>query len=326
MIQMLKVFVVTVAIFSAGCSEETPKLYGKKGIQAKNIDVNFEREDLNPAVDILFIVDDSGSMGIHQRNISKNINQFLLAFEKNTDIDYHIGVITTDNDSTAKSGKLQGGPPHFITRKTSNGLDLLRQRLQVGTWGSGSEAIFDPVVNAVTPPLSTGFNKDFFRPKAYFALIMITDAEEQSNQWTGPDFHNYLVNLKNGDQNKVVYYAAYVPTSENCPTEENAARLLENFFSLVKAKTFSLCDPDFGSKLAGVGADLVKRVNRRILLDTRPVISTIEITFGTQVIPPSETDGWMYNIEDNSLIFGKYLVWTEQPAGTTVKVNYLPVE
>lgn len=309
-----------------GCSKETPKLYGRPGVQQKNTDVTFDREDLNPAVDILFIVDDSGSMLQHQRNLSSNVDLFLQEFQNSKDIDYHIGVITSDNFSSNKGGRLQGTPT-FVSRNTPNGLALLRSRLVPGTSGSGFEQVFDPVVNALSVPLLTGHNKDFFRPKAHFALVVITDAEEQSTSFSGPDFHNWMVNLKGGDVSKLSYYGAYIPVSDSsCYREEDEPYQLEAFFQLVKATTFGLCDRDFGSRLAGIGADLVKKVNRRILLENRPVVSTIKITFGSQLIPPDAKKGWVYNIEDNSLTFGSEIDWTSQPVGTTVSVSYLPVE
>lgn len=70
-----------------------------------------------------------------------------------------------------------------------------------------------------------------------------------------------------------------------------------DFYSLTNV--FSLCDPNFGQKLAEVGADIRLRVSQKIPLPVRPVDGTIKLKYGTQVI---DKKWWKYDFGTNSII------------------------
>lgn len=53
------------------------------------------RKTYHPLVDILFVIDDSGSMGQKQNILSKNSELFIDQFLKIKSIDYHIGVTSS---------------------------------------------------------------------------------------------------------------------------------------------------------------------------------------------------------------------------------------
>jgi hypothetical protein len=65
-------------------------------------------EVFDPRVDILFVVDSSGSMMSHQENLAKNIDLFVDKFVQAGTLDFHVGVITTDMDFTGHKGQLWG--------------------------------------------------------------------------------------------------------------------------------------------------------------------------------------------------------------------------
>ena len=60
-------------------------------------------------VDILFVVDDSGSMGEEQSNLAANFSA-LMQEANQWGIDFQMGVITMDIKKDSASGKLQGNP------------------------------------------------------------------------------------------------------------------------------------------------------------------------------------------------------------------------
>ena len=309
-----------ILVGTSSCSEESPKKvpmqFAKKEIikDASDTKVTFNR-----AVDILFVVDNSGSMESHQTNLAKNVKLFTQAILANQLLDYHIGVVTTDMDESSESGKLYGSLK-YITRTTPNGAAILEASLQPGTGGSSEEQEFAPVVAALTPPLATGFNKGFYRPDAYLAVIMITDEEEQS-YISSKDFYKFLLGLKSGDATKVITYGVYLPTGDpKCEYGEQTK--LEEFFKLASSKTFGLCDVDFGMKLADLGADLVHRVGTVFYL-TRPAQSdTIKVVFGSQVVPNDPKLGWIYDPSRNALIFGDDIDLKPEPPGTQVEVTF----
>ena len=64
-------------------------------------------------------------------------------------------------------------------------------------------------------------------------------------------------------------------------------------------------------------------VNKPVVLSKAPIVSTIQVTFGTQVIPSDFNTGWFYNPKDNSIEFGKDLFLDEnQPADAKIDVSF----
>ena len=291
----------------------------------------------NPKIDILFVVDNSGSMDSHQTTLSRNIALFTNEIFKSKTLDFHIGVVTSTADgnfgSTPGTNGILVGNPNYIDKNTPNGVSLLASDLMVGTMGSGSEMFFDPVVLALSSANTTGPNIGFYRPDAYLAVIFITDAEDQSSRTHTPqDFYNSLLALKSGAKEKILSYGAIIPTGDRtgCPRDDGSVTPLriEKFFQLtggaLNTTYYSLCDPQYGVKLAGVGADIVMKTGRYMFLDRRPIIETIKVTFGTQVVPEDPKVGWSFNPSKNAIELGDGIVWSSQPPNTAVEVTFDP--
>ena len=277
-----------------------------------------------PTVDILFVVDDSGSMGGHQTNLATNIDLFTSGLGKTQILDYHIGVTTTDFGFST-SGTLRGFP-NFVDKNTPDGLIRLRNNLIVGTSGSGTESVFKPTIDALSEPNLSGSNKGFYRPEAYLALVFVTDAVDQSD-YQAPDTYNFLMNLKDWDREKVISYGVIIPSSEkNCDRDDSGETPLkiEEFLHMTKGISFSLCAPDYGQRLAAIGDDLVRRVGMFIPMKQIPVVKTIQVKYGTQIIEEDVDAGWSYDPGRVGINLGPSRALEEQPAGTELEVTFVP--
>lgn len=325
------VFVLAIVI---GCANESPKLVplpiGKK---ERVKDLGGTKVSFNRAVDILFVIDDSGSMGDHQANLAKNVKLFTQSIINNQILDYHIGVLTSNMDSepfnpapgVTYKGELWG-VTKFVTRQTPNAQLVLESNLQPGTSGSSTEVFFTPVQAALTNPLVSNENAGFYRSDAYLVVVFVTDADDQS-QMKAADFQKFLVNLKGGDPTKVIAYGAYIPTVDTtCRTAEDHARKIEEFFALVGGKTLGLCDVDFGTKLADLGADLVKRIGSVLTLSRPAQADTIVVSFGSQVIPNDPYKGWVFDPVRNAISFGEGIDLKPEPPGTEVEVDFIAAQ
>lgn len=333
---LLALFVATVAsMVLGGCSPESPKLVPLPVAKPERVrDVSDIRVSFQRAVDILFVVDDSGSMSTHQQNLAKNIGLFTQGMKANQTLDYHIGVLTSNMDSRPWSpdpgygwkGELNG-LTKFVTKLTPNGDQVLARNLNPGTDGSATEVFFTPVQAALTPPLVAGVNKGFYRPDAYLAVIFLTDADDQSRV-SATDFHKFLLGLKGGDPDKIISYGVYIPSgAPNCSRSgEPSPRKLEEFFKLTKGTTLGLCDADYGMKLAELGADLVRRVGSLLYLSRPAIPETIKVTFGSQTIPNHPDLGWIYDPSRNALIFGEQIELLPEPTGTEIEVDFIAAE
>lgn len=330
-----------VAVFSAallmgaGCAEQSPKKVPMQFVKNERIkDSGGNKVSFNRAVDILFVIDDSGSMQGHQANLAKNVKLFTQGITGNQILDYHIGVVTSNMDSPgwnpkpgfAFKGELWG-TTKFITKQTVQGAAELEKNLQPGTNGSATEMFFSPVQAALTPPMLTGPNAGFYRPDAYLAVIFLTDSEDQSSL-SANDFYRFLLNLKGGDTSKIITYGVNIPTTDHsCDRSgEPEPNKLEAFYKLSSAKTLGLCDADFGTKLAELGDDLARRVGSVLYL-TRPAQpDTITVTYGTQTVPNDPRFGWVYDPVRNALIFGEEIDLLPEPQGTQVEVDFIAAE
>ncbi len=329
----VSVFTVMVcAAFSlSACSPASPKLVPLPLIKKERVrNSGGTKVSFNRAVDILFVVDDSGSMGEHQGNLSKNVQLFTQGIWSNQILDFHIGVTSSNMDTDPYrprpgygwKGELNGGVK-YVTRNTPNGQRELETNLVIGTEGSGSEEFFTPVRAALTAPLTQGPNNGFFRPDAYLAVIFLTDTDDQSDL-SASDFYKFLVNLKGGDPSKIISYGVYIPKIDQVCNRsgEEIPNKLEEFFKLAKAQTLGLCDADYGMKLAELGADLVRRVGSVLYLSRAPQPDTIFVSFGSQTIPNDSKIGWVFDPVRNALVFGDEIDLQPEPTGTQVEVDF----
>jgi hypothetical protein len=339
---------------SAGCSQTAEKgAIPPQGPPQKKVTDSDETVSFNPRVDILFVVDDSGSMASHQANLSKNIKLFTAEIQKTTFLDYHIGVVTTSMDGLDPNTPYDpsdpwGTPPcdnvqatracgdgrlvrwktkvPYIDNNTPNGLAILETNLQPGANGSGEEHIFDPIAAALTQPFENTVNAGFLRADATLAIVIVTDTEDQSRSFpTAKGLFDLLVNLKGGKADKVLAYGAIIPSSvarPTCPRDEYSPAKIEEFIALAKGLEYNVCDPDYGTKLAHIAADVVQKVGRIMYLSHPPVVDTITVTYGSQVIPNDPDKGWVYDPVRNALVFGTKIVLTVQPPGTQLSVNF----
>ncbi len=94
-------------------------------------------------VDILFVIDDSGSMSDKQQKLRDSIDNFIKQ-AKTWHNDYHLGVIDVCVNDARIRGKLNLGAankvPRYITPQTPDGLDLFKKYVLLGDTESCSDA------------------------------------------------------------------------------------------------------------------------------------------------------------------------------------------
>lgn len=146
-----------------GCQSESRNLapptvqYGKAVTEGAGVQI-----DINAEVDIVFVIDDSGSMIPHQTKLAKNIDGFVDAFAKNSIVDFHLGVLSiwdstrygrydVDSNQVTSPGKVpfinRDGKQqfdqigHLRSLKTSPGKEALLQTQPPNYVVRGSEFI-----------------------------------------------------------------------------------------------------------------------------------------------------------------------------------------
>ncbi|MBL7543648.1 MAG: VWA domain-containing protein [Bdellovibrionaceae bacterium] len=321
--------VLVLSFVLGSCSSpESPKLIPRAVVQKA-----VAEEDTSVRsgkVDILFVVDNSGSMSSYQANLSANIGRFINVFFNGASVDYQIGVVSTDADKWATKnccGRLLGTPA-VIDTVTPDGNLNLSKRLEVGTDGSATERAFDPVTLALSEPLVSTVNSGFLRKDAYLAIIFITDAEDQSDI-SPEDFYQFLLTLK-GVPERILAYGAIIPTGyedpSNCGRDSGEPLKIERFLAMTAntgKNIFNLCSSDFGDRLAGVAKDVVEHVAGMVYLKYPPIVESIKVSYGSQIVPMDHEYGWSFDAGLNAVYIGKKFVLDPlQPNGTKIMVDY----
>lgn len=141
-------------------------------------------------VDVLWVIDNSGSMSRKQQKVKENFNAFVAKLtSEETDIDYHIGVITTDTyNSSNEAGRLQNHAglskpwvgPDTCPVGSCDPVERFNQNASVGVTGSGDEKGLLAAMLALSPPLTAGHNAGFLRDDAALFIIILSDEEDSS--------------------------------------------------------------------------------------------------------------------------------------------------
>ncbi len=164
--------------------------------------------NLNRNIDILFVIDDSGSMGEEQASLARNFPAFINVLNTIPGglPDVHIGVVSSNvgtggvniggcssaTQPEGDDGDLQTNgcagvtagyledirqPDGSRTRNYSGALaDVFTCMAQLGTTGCGFEAHLESAFRALSP----GKNAGFLRPDAYLAIIFVADEDDCS--------------------------------------------------------------------------------------------------------------------------------------------------
>lgn len=262
-----------------------------------------------PKVNILFVVDNSGSMKGYQAKMAANIQLFAETFFENSRVDYRIGVVPVYdskylNDKTvyATSGLRKMNPlgelvtlkgadgaeipgQVYITRDTPNPKEVLKNTVMIGTqWGPEAEESFSPVLAITNLQTNLEKNKGFYEPEAYLAVIFLTDADDVTPGLSAEDFYQRLINLKGGDRSKVLIAAA-LPNRDNhdqsCAKDgRGPVQAFPSLLSVSGGIFADLCSRDFGAHLAEFGHNLVQRLAaQKRQLDFTPDITTLKICY-----------------------------------------------
>lgn len=245
--------------------------------------------DANGKVDILFVVDNSGSMADNQQNLVNNFGRFYKVLQE-LNLDWQIGVVTTDN------GVLQGRT-RIITPSTPDIQGTFSENALVGVAGSGDEKGLEFAYQALSEPLVSSQNRGFLRPDAGLRVIILSDEEDYSSR--NVDFYvSFFQSLKLSP--RLVTVNGITGEDSGCNTSCGAADAARRYADAVAATggiTASICTCDFISALEALAADA------QVYQDTFPLSQTpVEATIQVLVNGQARYD-WSYDASLNSVVF-----------------------
>lgn len=257
-----------------------------------------------PSVDVLFIVDNSGSMSEEQRALRDNFSLFMQYFA-GSGLDYHVGVISTDCDSPRTKGVLiedSSSNTAYIddTFTGEEATASFQQRANLGTNGSSDERGKDAAWAALVTNATTT-SAGFMRDEADLSIIVISDERDWSHDVTVNEFSSWMTALK---PDGATYFSSVVGLGNGCPTAERGTGYLE-VTGNVGGIEWDICSTDYASLLDQLGLQAAGLKNE-FFLSLVPVESSIAVSVTDPeggVTDYSAGSDWTYSQSRNSVSF-----------------------
>lgn len=302
------------------------------GTEAGVVDETVEWETA-PAVDILFVVDDSGSMCEEQQRLRDNFSAFIQSAQQWGN-SFRIGVTTTcvhNEDACDGVGRLRSEfyPPD---RWSDNDTwDTFLTNVMVGCNGGSDiqEAALEGAFRALSRPNTsetetgcqqdsdcevplvclpdrgacTGFNAGFLRADAALEIVVLSDEEDQSD--APLDFYlAFFQSLKRHlGKGGARLHAIVGDESDGCrnPTSGTNAQAGDRYIYVARRTSGvvgSICDDSFADTLASIGEEAFTPAWEH-RLSRQPISATIAVDVNGE---PCET-GWYYAPLQRSVVF-----------------------
>lgn len=261
-------------------------------------------QDTNAAADLLFVLDDSGSVEDSFAVVERFFDGLVGALER-YEVDLHVGVITTDVDDPEHAGRLRSaGDVRFITNDTPDREATFAELVQVG-FAAINERGFDATFLALETYRDSPENSGFYRPDAALHVFVWSDEPDQSETLTLHEFIRWFGGLKPTPGQATFNVLGGIDGDYAAAAEALDGQAINGFS---QARWTASLD-GFGLTVAGLP--------RAVFLSRRPVPATL----GVEVDPALEAPlDWSYNPVANAIEFGAEV----PPAGSTITVRYTP--
>ena len=278
------------------------KQYGEGVIEEWFID-SWEQEE-TPILDILWVIDNSGSMSSHQANLSTNISYFMNDFIQ-LGVDFNMAVITTDDHTFSQ----------IITDQDTNAVSLLAQSVITGTYGSGIERGIKMAHDSLSDSNYAGPGGNFFRQDSKLVIIFVSDEPDSSY----PGWNSFTSFF---DQIKPAGYFIPFGIIGDPPSGCNGggwqgAMYGQGYYELINrygGYWYSICESDWGTQMQSLGNQVIAQ-SRFPLSESDPVEDTISVFVDGQELE----EGWAYDSLTNQVVFDSGSI---PEAGETIRIEY----
>lgn len=328
----------SVGLSAVACGERVPNfkmLSRTQGFMSSGV--------TNNKVDILWVIDNSGTMGPKQDNLRTSINSFMSQFVTKG-MDYRIAVVTTDiravdpaapNDPNV-SGQAacfvaSGANPQIITPSTPDATTKLGENADVGFFGSADAHGLDAVELALSEPNLSGCNAGFLRDDAFLAVIEFSDADDNTAA-TVNGLLTFLDGLKppvstpNGGSVRSYFASAMIVedlTRQECidlgPFSEVGTKFID-LATQTGGSIASICDTDFSAGLLSVSTKILEATTA-VRLQYEPQAGTIIVFQNLTLVPEDATNGWTFDAATNRVVFHGTAI---PSAGVQIYIDYTP--
>lgn len=307
----------------------------------------------NTKIDILWVIDNSGSMATSQSALISNFQDFIGNF-KQKNYDFQMAVVSTDaylglynhhsSSFDFKDGSNQfghSGVP-IVTSTTPDFDNIFLTNVHLGDQGSGDERAFQSFKESLNANLNSGF----LRPDAFLSIIIVSDEDDFSHDsqvftenYNDPDLHNvqsfvdYLDGITNSNNTNRKYsvsaLAIFDETCRQSLTDSFSGRKIAyRYAQLVDATSGikgSLCE-NFSQQLNFISDNIIQLATQ-FHLTRLPKEDSIKVYINGSLVPKvsdieNPSNGWVYLSDTNSIRFFGTAI---PPQNASIKIDFDPV-
>jgi hypothetical protein len=213
-------------------------------------------EDECTKMDLVFIVDNSGSMSQEQASLRTNFPKFIQVIEsyrtkQGRELDFRVAVTSTDASADRGRFRTNGAiSRQWLERSDPNLAMVFGQRAEMGTGGSPSEEPLETLKLSLVDRIADRTNGDFLRADALLAVVILTD-EDVAGRKAVDAYISDLDGVKAGKRERwaSAVIAGPTPLPSGCPAA--SARQLQDYTTKVGANGVfsSICDADLSGAL-----------------------------------------------------------------------------
>jgi hypothetical protein len=262
-------------------------------------------------LDILWVIDNSGSMRDEQEALGSNFSAFIDDFiTKN--VDFKMAITTTDTSSSSKKGRMVSGSDVKLTSAKAQQNEAqfksdFNSLVKVGVSGSGNERGLE-----ASEGFMQKYAQSFLRSDAYLAVVILSDEEDQSSKSVA-HYTNYLKSFKNETGLVKVYSivdAGMTNSGRGVTTGYQRYASASNNTAGIVANIRD----DFHRSLNAMGDSIINLLDS-FALGEAPVAGTLKVYIGGV-----QTTHFNYDAASRSIKFEQgYL----PPVGAEIKVTYM---
>ncbi len=249
-----------------------------------------------PQVDLLLVIDNSCSMADEQAALGRGFPLLLSTFTNNN-VDFHIGVTTTDVTATGARGSLMGANP-VLTSSTPNLAMEFSHNVTVGTRGSPFESGLEASRLAFSPNTPSTFMRD----TASKTIIYVSDEDDQSASTTAT-YVQFLSDLAGATTVQANTITGDLGSGCQGPGGSATPGVRYDAVRVATGGVFdSVCTGQWPRALSDVGGAGFGYVRKFVL--SQPVVGTnIVVTVDGVVVPSNGGSNWSYDSAQNTVSF-----------------------
>ncbi len=304
----------------------------KQGNAGQPLKESFDQTARKGLVDILVVVDDSGSMSQEQVNLANKLNELLVSIK---DANWQMSVITTSPKAPAgvdvKLASSEGKELCITTLIKAGEIDAadkFAKAVNAGIAGNGNEqGIRQSVVGLRC------VEKPWLRPAATLAVLIISDEDNCSVD--GKDCGTlpwakeaYLTSYVENTLGKTIgknagFYGIVAPNKTLCPTAGNAATQYLRLFDYKANGALNygnICDASYKTTLNRISDSIALLLNPQFELNTQPDANSLKLSLILSDGTPKTLDSSSYAQTGKVITF---MEGKEPPFGSKVIADYL---